>query len=107
MESESGETMKTTSVGGLLKGKAKVPKRLTESFLKSYTQQWPFLTQSRQGASMVQGSVCNAEFSRAHRGNTDCERHVTSDTHKFLKCIVVLFLIVYLFIYAKDFNSIT
>ena len=69
-------------LGSLVKGKGQVPECQTQSFLKSYTQQLPFLTQSGQGVSMVQHSVCNAELSCAHGGKDDCERQMTSESYK-------------------------
>ena len=73
--------MKRMSVP-LVAWKGKVPECQTQSFLKSYTQQLPFLTQSGQGVSMVQHSVCNAELSCAHGGKDDCERQMTSESYK-------------------------
>ena len=62
-------------VGSLVKGKGKVPKRWTQSFLKSYTQQWPFITQLRQRASMF-SAVFTMQFPCAHGGKNDRERHL-------------------------------
>ena len=73
--------MKRMSVP-LVAWKGKVPECQTQSFLKSYTQQLPFLMQSGQGASMVRCSVCNAELSCVHGGKNDCERQMTSESYK-------------------------
>ena len=56
-----------------------------QQFLKAYNEKWKCLTHSTKGPSFVHCVLCKLDFSCAHGGRNDCERHVASKTHKKLE----------------------
>lgn len=53
-----------------------------QAFLACYSKEWPCLVAARQSRHAVHCSICKLDFSCAHGGRNDCERHVKSKSHK-------------------------